>query len=61
MLFTTMMVMVPTFMSMPSQYAYAITATGTNDASILVNTLLGNGGSGIISSSVSATLSGHSS
>ncbi len=53
--------MVPTFMSMPSQYAYAITATGTNDASILVNTLLGNGGSGIISSSVSATLSGHSS
>jgi len=53
--------MVPTFMSMPSQYAYAITATGTNDANVLANTLLSGGGSGIVPASVSATLSGHSS
>jgi len=59
MLFTIMMVMTPMFI--PDQYAYAITTTGTSDANVLANTLLSGGGSGIVSTSVSATLSGHSS
>jgi len=60
-LFSTVIVMALSFMYMPSHYAYATTATATNDANILVNTLLGGGGSGIVPTSVSATLSGHSS
>jgi len=60
-LFTTIMIMTLTFMYTPSHYAYAITTTGTNDADLLVNTLIGSEGSGIIPTSVSATLSGHSS
>ena len=60
-LFTTIMFMTLSFMYTPSQDAHATTATGTTDANLLVNTLIGNGGSGIVPSSVSATLSGHSS
>jgi len=55
-----MMFMAPTLMSMPSHQAFALTSTATTDASVLADALLGGGASGIDLTSVTATLSGHS-